>query len=146
MPYAVERTVDSGRAWKVVTSSQVTPSVPRNTPGRFATIDDFGLTTSGDAWMTGYCGPCETGKAEVAIASGTAPFNDHSMSNSMQIHALSVEIHALPVGSSFISSMDGWVNLQENQYSLSGDRVKNVIESTTDGGRRWHVVDPDFKE
>ena len=141
MPYAVERTVDSGRTWKVVTSSQVTPSVPRNTPGRFATIDDFGLTTSGDAWMTGYCGPCETGKAEVAIASGTAP-SQRSLDVKQRANSL---IHALPVGSSFINSMDGWVNLQENQNTATGDGVKNVIGATTDGGRTWHVVRSRFQ-
>lgn len=144
MPYAVERTVNVGRTWKVVTSSQVTPSVPQNTPGRFATIDDFGMTASGDAWMTGYCGPCQTGKSEVAVATGTPQFADFSISNSLRIHAQ-------PIGSWFVNPMDGWVNLQENLQTATGNSVPNtsvmyVIEATTDGGRTWHVVDPDFKE
>jgi hypothetical protein len=144
MPYAVERTVNVGRTWNVVTSSQVTPSVPSNTPGRFATIDDFGMMVSGDAWMTGYCGPCDTGKAEVAIATKASPFRDLSLSNSLRVHAV-------PIGSSFINSMDGWVNLQENQVTVDGNLVPNtsvkyVIEVTINGGRTWRVVDPDFEE
>jgi len=144
MPYTVERTVDSGRTWKVVTSSQVTPSLPPNTPGRFATIDDFGVTASGGAWLTGYCGPCNTGKAQVAVATGTSQFTDLSLSNSLRIHAQ-------PIGSYFINPLVGWVNLQENQVTNDGNVVPNTpikyaIEATTNGGRTWHVVDADFKE
>ena len=144
MPYTVERTVNSGRTWTVVTSSQVTPSVPLNTPGRFATIDDLGVTNSGRAWLTGYCGPCDTGKAEVAVATGTSQFADLSLSNSLRIHAQ-------PIGSSFVNPEDGWVILQENQVTNIGNPVPNTpikyaIKATTNGGRTWHVVDPDFKE
>jgi hypothetical protein len=144
MPYTVERTVNAGRTWKVVTSSQVTPSVPLNTPGRFASIDDFGMTASGSAWMTGYCGPCDNGKAEVAVATGTSRFTDFSLSKSLRIHAQ-------PVGSFFINPLDGWVNIQENRVTNIGNPVPNApinyaIEATTNGGRTWHVVDADFKE
>jgi photosystem II stability/assembly factor-like uncharacterized protein len=144
MPYAVERTVNSGRTWNVVTSSLVTPSVPLTTPGRFATVDDFGVSASGDAWFTGYCGPCNTGKATVAVATGSSQFVDLSLSNSQRIHAQ-------PVGGSFINPLDGWVLLQENEVTKFGNPVPNtstkfVIEATTNGGENWRVVDDAFKE
>jgi hypothetical protein len=144
MPYVVERTVNSGGTWKVVTSSEVTLGLPRTTPGVFATVDDFGATASGDAWITGYCGPCNTGDADVAIATDTSKFADFSLSSNLKIHAQ-------PVSSWFINRMDGWVLLQENKTINNGNLVPNtsvqyVIETSTNGGHSWHIVDAQFKE
>jgi hypothetical protein len=143
MPYVIDRTLNAGRSWKVVISSEVTPGMSRGTAGVFATVNDFGVTGPKGAWAVGYCGPCNTGGADVATTTNASKFTNVSLSSNPRIHAQ-------PVAGAFADLRNGWVVLQENLLSKNGNPLsqpaKFVVVATTNGGKTWHVVDANLKD
>jgi Photosynthesis system II assembly factor YCF48 len=139
MPYVVERTLNGGGSWRDVVSSEVSPSSPRTAPGVFATVSDFGLSGGRGAWLLGYCGPCNTGSATIAVSADASRFSDTVLSRA-------IDIHATPVAGAFHGSRYGVVVLEElqlsaNGLSVIGTRPRIVIARTSDRGARWRVVD-----
>jgi hypothetical protein len=143
MPYVVDRTLNAGRSWKVVASSEVTPAMSRGTAGVFASVSDFGMTGPKSAWAVGYCGPCTTGGVDVAITTNAVKFTNVSLSSNPRIHAQ-------PVAGAFADRRHGWVILQEDLLSKNGSPLSQpatfVVVATTNGGEIWHVVDANLQE
>jgi photosystem II stability/assembly factor-like uncharacterized protein len=142
MPYVVERTLDGGRLWRDVVSSEVSPSSSRRAAGVFATVSDFAMAGDRGAWLLGYCGPCTTGSATIAVTTNSSRFKDTVLS-------AAPDVHATPLAGAFVGSRYAVVLLQEQQLSANGltpvgTRPKVVVVRTSDRGARWSVVDPNL--
>src|SRR5665213_3667035 len=141
MPYVVERTLNSGKSWKIVLSSEVPHSSPRATPGISATVVNFGATGPTAAWLSGYCGPCTTGLATLSTTSNASTFENHPF-------VVGQDHYVLPTALSFLSSDNGWALIRETK--LQGinavySTTKNVLERTSNGGKSWSVINPDLR-
>jgi photosystem II stability/assembly factor-like uncharacterized protein len=137
MAYAVERTLNGGKSWKAVVSSEVKPVVLADAAGVFATVESIGSTGKTSAWILGFCGPCTTGSATVATTTNATTFVDATL-------PIAKSAHASPVGGTFHGPKDGWAILQESPSSGTTPTVKIVVVETTDGGMTWKVVDPNL--
>jgi hypothetical protein len=141
MPYVVERTLNSGKSWKIVLSSEVPHSSPRATPGISATVINFGATGPTGAWLTGYCGPCQTGLATLSTTSNASTFVNHAFVPGQ-------DQYVLPIAISFLSSDSGWALVRETKFqgfSAVYSTTRNVLERTLNGGRSWSVIDSDVR-
>jgi hypothetical protein len=137
-PFVVERTLDDGENWMALVVPRGTGLVPPNPEVAMDTPSDLGSGGPTRAWVLGYCGPCGTGSASVVITTGATSFSGTAL-------PIATDTYASPIDAAFFGLEFGWVALREYPSSMAGSASveTTAIVATDDGGKTWHVVDPD---
>ena len=152
-PFVVERTLNGGGDWAELSSPNGAPPVA--TPAGIGVTTPAATTAPGSptsAWILGFCGACESGKASLTLT-GTASLAtsvDGSTAFSTVTFPGPAAASLQPVAVSFLDAERGWAVMQEVGVAptgappVPGSTPPEELLASDDGGASWILVNPDI--